>query len=388
MLKVEEIKFIEEHLLEDVATLAFQKNKFPKLDLPKLLFQLQTRQKLKGKLPTWTSNSSVFFPPQLSLEQSSSEKTALFKAELINGKIIDLTGGMGLDTWAFAQKDSNEITYVEINESLKEITQYNHHILGLDKIKHVHADGMDYIFSTKNTYNWIYLDPARRDNGGKKVFLLRDCTPDATQILSRINKKTGLLLKVSPMLDIDLCIKELDGVDEVHIVTIQNEIKELLLKKTEKSTLDPMIFIWDLHSNKKLIFQLKKSKEKESSIPLSPPLNYLYEPHAGILKAGFFKSIASEGIMKISNNTHLYTSSNYIPQFPGKSFEIIGKGKLDKKWIESMISGNQLSISCRNFPLKPEEIRKKIKFKDGGDKTLFAFRNQLQQSEIVICQKT
>ncbi len=388
MLNVDEKEFIQKHLSEDVSVLAFQKNKYPGLDLPKLLFQIQSRQKLSSKLPNWVQNLAIYFPPQISIEQSSSERSALFKSNLISGKIIDLTGGMGLDSWAFAQNINNQVTYVEINEQLKKISEYNHHQLGLDRIIHFHADGMEFIQSKTNHYDWIYMDPARRDTKGKKVFLLKDCTPNATQILSQITEKTGLLLKVSPMLDIDLCIKELNGVNEVHIVCIQNEIKELLFKKIGIPSNDPELFIWDIHKEEKLIYKQIKSNEREKEVSYSKPLQFLYEPHAGILKAGFFKSICQKDLFKISTNTHLYTSEHFISNFPGKSFAIKSIGKLDANWIKSELQSNQANISCRNFPLTPEEIRKKLQLKDGGEKTLFAFRNSNQETQVVICQKT
>jgi len=388
MLNQEEIQFIQDHLKEDVTTLAFQKSKYPSLDLPKLLFQIQARQKLSNKLPKWTSNVNLYFPPQISLEQSSSEKTALFKSKLIQGKIIDLTGGMGVDSWAFAQENNNQVTYVEINEPLTQITTFNHQQLELTNVNHLHANGMEYIQKGANDFDWIYMDPARRDSIGKKVFLLKDCTPDATKILPFISKKTGLLIKVSPMLDIQLCINELQGVDEVHIVCLQNEIKELLFKKTENSTFHPAISIWDLHNDKPFIYQQTKELEQQAEIQTSPLLTYLYEPHAGILKAGFFKSIAQKGLFKIAANTHLYTSDIPIDNFPGKSFKVIHIGKLDSKWLASHLPDRKANICCRNFPLKPEEIRKKMSISDGGDYTLFAYRNKNNLAEIAICQKT
>jgi len=388
MLNQNEIEFIQQHLTEDVSKLAFQKNNFPEFDLPKLLFQIQARQKLAHKLPTWTKHSKIYFPPQLALEQSSSEKTALFKSKLVQGKIVDLTGGMGLDSWAFAQNEKNDVTYIEINESLQQITNYNHKVLGLKQINHFHADGMEFIVQHPSSYDWIYLDPARRSKNGQKVFLLKDCTPDATRILPFIQNNTKLLIKVSPMLDIDLCIKELQGVDEVHIVCIQNEIKELLFIKSSKSSLSPFISIWDLQNEAKLIGRYAKKEESEANIPHSQVLDYLYEPHAGILKGGFFKSIACEGLYKISNNTHLYTSNELITNFPGKTFKVLASGKVDQKWVKSYVKDTKATITCRNFPLKPEELRKKLQLLEGGEHTILAYRNKDNQPEISICQKT
>ena len=189
------------------------------------------------------------------------------------------------------------------------------------------------------------------------------------------------------MLDIDLCIKELKGVDEVHIVCVQNEVKELLFKKTKKSSLNPLINVWELQNSEQLLFSQTKQAELETSSEISSISTYLYEPHAGILKAGFFKSIQSAGVFKLASNTHLYTSEKIISDFPGKKYQVLATGKLDLNWIKAYIKDNRANISCRNFPLKPEEIRKKLKLSDGGNITLFAYRDQNNLPILSICQK-
>lgn len=387
MLHPEEIAFIHSHAQEDLSKLAFLGKKYPTLDLPKLLFQIQARQKLKVKLPTWVTAEAIFFPPQLSLEQSSSEKTASFKAQLIQGRIADLTGGMGVDSWAFAHKAGNQVSYLEQNGPLKEIAEHNHAVLGLKNIQHFHAEGMEYLSKNPDTFDWIYLDPARRDEKGKKVFLLSDCSPDATKTLPYLNEQTGLLLKTSPMLDIDLCVKELAGVDEVHIVCIKNEIKELIFKKTTKSGLDPIIRIWEIDEAPRLIFEGRKSEEKERTETFDAVGKFVYEPHVGILKAGFFKSILSENLNKIAPNTHIYTSDLVSKLFPGRAFEVLGVGNLDAKWILPLLPNAKANITCRNAPLKPEEVRKKLKISDGGDYTLFLFKNLINQTQCAVCKK-
>lgn len=388
MLAENEIQFITEHSLEDVSKLAFAGTKYPNLDLPKLLFQIQARQKLKEKLPHWVQQKQIYFPPQLALEQSSSEKTALFKSQLVSGRIIDLTGGMGVDDWAFAQNPENQVTSIEIQEELHQITAYNHKLLGLINVNHFHADGMEYLKQKSENYDWIYVDPARRDQKGKKVFLLKDCSPDATQLLPYIKEKTGLLIKTSPMLDISLCVQELEGVSEVYILCVKNEIKELVFKKYNNATLDPLIQIWELDEEPKLLFSGRKSEEKERLESYSPVQEYLYEPHVGILKAGFFKSMQALKVEKIAPNTHLYTSKEEILAFPGRSFRVIAKGKLDAKWILPLLEANKANITCRNAPLNPIEVQKKLKITDGGKNYLFVYKNQQNETEVSICQKT
>lgn len=388
MLSKEEISFIQEHQNDDLFQLALQKSKFPNLDLPKLIFQIQSKSKHKSKLPIWSSNPAICLPVQLSLEQSSSEATALFKAQFISGNIADLTGGMGIDSWAFAQNPKNQISYFEINTDLAALTKENHSILNISSIQHYNQDGISFIQDNYKKFDWIYLDPARRGPKGEKVFLLKDCTPNVTETLPYLKENTGLLLKVSPMLDIDLCIKELNGVSEVHIVCIQNEIKELLFIKKGISSFDPEIKIWDLSSPEISVFCGKKSTEKNHEIDYSETKDFLYEPHVGILKAGFFKSLNLYNIQKIQTNTHLYTSASEISNFPGRKFKVLGKGNLDRKWIEKIVPEGKINISCRNFPLKPEEIRKKLKYQEGGNFYLFAYKNHNNIPELAICQKT
>lgn len=387
MLSQNEIAFIQAHANEDPSSLAFLGKKFPEIDLPKVLFQIQARQKLKSKLPTWVAQEALFFPPQLSLEQASSEKTALFKAQLIQGKILDLTGGMGVDSWAFGQITGNEVTYLEQNGPLKEMSVYNHSVLGLESMQHFHAEGMEFLSKNNEPFDWIYLDPARRDEKGKKVFLLSDCSPNAVAVLPYLNEMTGMLLKTSPMLDIDLCMKELGGVEEVHVVCIKNEIKELIFKKTEHSSLEPKLHVWEIGNKPELIFSATKTEEKVKKEALGHVSTFLYEPHAGILKAGFFKSIQTNGVVKIASNTHLYTSEKPVLDFPGRGFEVIGIGKLESKWILPLLENGKANITCRNAPLSPEEVRKKLKVSDGGEYTLFVFKNLINQTQCAVCKK-
>ena len=385
MLLENEIQFIQENLHRDPVAIALEAAKYPELNIPILVGQIKARQKLKDKMPHWVANERVFFPPTLALEQSSSEETAHFKASLVHGKVVDLTGGMGLDSFAFAQAGC-EVVYIERQGNLAEITIFNHAQLNAGKIKHHTGDSLFWIKQQSELVDFMYVDPARRDGTGNKVILLKDCEPNALELIPYINEKTSLLIKTSPLLDLDRAIQELQGVEKIYIVCLKNEVKELLFLKTNHSTNDPEIEVIELHAENPHLFQLRKSKELHTSSLFSDPLNYLYEPHAGILKAGFFKSVGNN-LAKIAPNTHLYTSKVLDTNFAGRSFEILALGSLEKKWIQSTLPGMKANISTRNFPLNADEIRKKFQLKDGGEFTLFAFRDQSNKNKVVLAKK-
>jgi hypothetical protein len=292
---------------------------------------------------------------------------------------------MGLDSFAFA-KAGCEVSYIERQPELAEITSYNHEKLKAGKIHHYTGDSLHWISQQVEAFDFIYVDPARRDGAGNKVIMLQDCEPNALELISYINEKTNLLIKTSPLLDLDRAVKELQGVEKIYIVCLKNEVKEVLFLKTAQSSDDPIIEVIELSHPKPLIFEGKKSNETAAEISFSAPLKYLYEPHAGILKAGFFKSVGKE-VAKIAANTHIYTSAALHTNFAGRTFEILAEGPLEKKWIQSVLPGMKANISTRNFPINADEIRKKFQLKDGGKFTLFAFRDQYTKNKVVLAKK-
>lgn len=385
MLQENEIQFIHKNLHRDPVTVALEASKYPGLDVPTLVGQIKARQKLKDKMPHWVANERVFFPPALALEQSSSEDTAHFKASLLHGKVVDLTGGMGLDSYAFAQTGC-DVEYIERQEELAKITAYNHSVLKAGKIQHHTGDSLNWLSESAELFDFLYVDPARRDGAGNKVVLLKDCEPNALELIPFINEKTSLLIKTSPLLDLDRAIKELQGVEKIYIVCVKNEVKELLFLKTAQSSEDPTIEVIELSQADSLLFKGKKSIESASICDFCPVSNYLYEPHAGVLKAGFFKSVG-KGLQKIAPNTHLYTSMELHTNFAGRTFRVLAEGPLEKKWIKMVLPAGKANISTRNFPIKADEIRKKFQLKDGGELTLFAFRDQANKNKVVLAKK-
>jgi hypothetical protein len=382
MLQPDEIKFIQEHVQQEASRLALSAKKYPNLDIKKLAGQIQARQKLAAKMPRWTSNIAVFFPQKISLEQASSEATARFKAELVKGKLIDITGGMGVDAWAFAQT-CDEVTYVEQQEELAQQAQYNHSVLGLKNITHKIGNGLAQLNSS---YDWIYVDPARRDEQGNKVILFKDCQPNVLDILT-YTENSHILIKTSPVLDIQRAIQELGGVEKVYVIAYQNEVKELLFIKNNQSSLDPLIDVIELAFSSPSIFSGTLSAEKQAMMHLNKVGKYVYEAHPAILKAGFFKLLQRENLWQLGQHTHLYSSNELLSNFPGKRFECINSGSVQRAWLLPHLIDLRINISTKNFPLKPDALRKKLKLKDGGELTLFAILNKEEKNELLLCKK-
>jgi hypothetical protein len=386
MLSLEEQHFIQVHADQDPHQIALSGKKYPNFDLSKLASQIQARQKLALKLPFWVSHTNLFFPPSISLEQASSEATANFKANLVHGNVLDASGGMGVDSAAFA-KNANQVVYIERQQDLKEITAYNHGQLGYTNIQHNLGDGLAYLNQADSTFDFIYLDPARRNAKGDKVLLFKDCEPNVLDFLPMIKDKSQLLLKTSPLLDLERAILDLGGVDKIWVVCVKNEVKEILFLKSNNSTLDPEIDIIELNFEESIIFSGTLEAEKRRLTSIGPISNFLYEPHPGMLKAGFFKLVETENMIKINSNTHLYSSKELDTKFPGKSFRVIETGPVDMGWLKKHLPNKKVNISTRNFPGKPEDLRKKLKLSEGGDFTLFGYRNHQNQVELALTQK-
>lgn len=386
----ESVRFIQEHLQDDVNKLLLQGKRFPHLPVSDLVLQIQARQKAKSKLPNWFSKEQIVFPPMISLEQCSSEATAAYKAGTIEGEVlIDLTGGMGVDISAMAMRFKQAI-HLEQNQELSEITAYNFRQLGINNVAFYAQNSIDFLQNYPQRADWIYLDPARRDHSGGKVFRLQDCEPNILEISDLLFEKSGnILLKTSPMLDIDLAVSDLQHVYKIAVVALENEVKEVLfyLKKgfigeAEKTAVNI------LKNNRIEEFSFTKSLETGTYITYSQPLKFLYEPNAAILKAGAFKIIAQKfKVQKLQANSHLYTSEALVPDFPGRVFEIEAVCKLDKKEILKYLPDKKANITTRNFPLTVRQIRDKIGISDGGSVFLFATTDQFNQKIILICKK-
>lgn len=387
MLSLEEKKWIKDHLEADITKLAFKLSKIQGIHHQKIVQQIEQRRKMRIKCPAWAENLSIYFPYGLSSEQSSSQATAMFKSSLIEGSIIDITAGMGMDVWAFSKNKKNKVEAWERNPELIEISTYNHKILQTG-VKWCLGDGYEYLLNTDEPYDWVYVDPARRGKEGQKLIQLKDCEPNIVDLVEK-RPSFQYLFKLSPVLDIQQAIQELGGVEKIWIVVSKNEVKELLIKKTVNSTTDPEIILIELgpeETQGKVLMIGKKSAEKIEEIRIGEMGKYLYEPSAGILKAGFFKLIQGKNKLKIHPNTHLYTSELVDETFPGKIMEVVYTGKFEKGKVEKII-GNKVEIIERNFPMKPKEIYQKLKLQAGGEYYLFCYRNKDEKLEMSICKR-
>lgn len=376
LLKPEVRSFIRENLHSDPAELILKGSPFEDVDIREIVVQIQGKQKAKKKLPLWFENDKVLFPPQLNLSQSSSQTTALYKAGLVSGEVLaDLTGGFGVDSFYFSKR-VNKVIHCEQNEEISELAKHNFSVLSTqNNMEFYQGDGIEFITNLDKPVDFIYADPGRRSDSGSKVFRLEDGQPDILKNLDLLlSKCRQILLKTSPFLDLTQGIEQLKIVKEIHVVSVKNEVKELLWIITQNPSENIPVKTVDFAGEQTLFFEGSLLEEKEAKVRFSPPLSYLYEPNTAILKAGFFKLIGQKfNLFKLSDNAHLYTGEQLI-SFPGRSFKILNiipvqKKKFKRQGIE------KANITVRNFPLSVEQIRKKYKIKDGGKDYLFFTEN-------------
>lgn len=382
-------EFIRKNENADVRQLALKGNLYPYIPLALVIQQIAGRQKAKTKLPSFYQTAHIVYPALLSLEQCSSEQTALFKANLLKGKhLVDLTGGFGIDTY-FLSKSFEKVDYVEQNEILANIVQHNFNILKADNVRVHISQAETFLQNLSTKVDYIYLDPARRDNANRKVFLLEDCEPNLPKLLEvLLDKAQGILVKTSPMLDIDLAVKSLQGkVQKIIVLAVENECKEVLYflgKSNEKLCVETV----NLTKNESQYFSFEKEVENSLSNRYSFPKSYLYEPNVAVLKAGGFKSIAQHfQLSKLHTNSHLYTSDVLVKHFAGRTFEVKAVCQLDKKELLAYLPDNKANIAVRNFPMTVEQIRKKTGIKEGGEVYLFATTDYQDKKIVVVCKK-
>ena len=378
--------FIKTHLNDEITSLLLQAKKYPNLNVPDLVWQIKARQKAKTKLPEWFDNEDIIFPKMLSVEQASSEITAKFKANLVQGEtFIDLTGGMGVDM-AYMSKNFRKCIYIEQNAELLNVTRYNFEQLKILNIDFINTNSLEFLGKNTSIFSWIYLDPHRRDDTGNKVVSLQNCEPNILTIKDSLFFQTeNILLKASPMLDINLAIIELESVVNIYVVAVENEVKEILFHLQKGYQQESQYHAVNLPNDR---FSFKKSEEKNALIKMGSPQQYLYEPNAAILKAGGFRIVAQRfDLQKIAPHSHLYTSTDLVDDFQGRIFKIEGVCKLDKREISKYLSENKANITIRNFPLSVKQIREKLKLSEGGDTYLFATTDAENQKIVIVCQK-
>lgn len=372
-------QFIDTHAQEDVRQLALQAKKFPHVDMNTAIVQIAGRQAAADKIPSWHATAGIIYPRHLSLEQCSSELTARYKASLIKGDTLtDLTGGFGIDC-AFLSASFRQATYIERQKELCEIASHNFPLLGLNHITVCHQDAVDHLRSMQPV-DCIFIDPARRDGHGSKTVAIADCEPDVSALEEELlSKATRIMIKLSPMLDLTLALKDMKHVAEAHVVSVNNECKELLLiESVQPVSLSertvPIVCI-NLTSRETQRFVFTREEEQTAGCTYTDRIGkYLYEPNASLLKAGAFRSIASRyGMQKLHPNSHLYTSDLLIAEFPGRTFEVVSTFSLNKKEIKQALADiSKANLTVRNFPASVAELRKRLKLAEGGNDYLFA----------------
>lgn len=394
-------EFIRQHANDDVRKLALQGCKDAEVDLPMALQQIAGRQTAKKKLPAWAATDGVVYPPHLNMEQCSSEQTARYKASLINSKgdtYVDLTGGFGVDFYWMSQGFKHRY-YIEQNAELCAIAEHNFQVLGL-ACSVCCCDTATFLADMPHA-DIVFLDPARRNEHGGRTYDIRDCTPNVLELLPLLLEKANkIILKLSPMFDWRKAVNDLKYVSEVHIVSVANECKELLLVLQQQVTDSPTITC----VNDDSVFKVVSSKETDgfpagnqwflSRKPMVSPqetnvTEYLYEPNASIMKAGCFAEVEQQyPARQLSANSHLFLSSVEIEDFPGRRFQIQSVSSMNKQELKSSLSEiKQANIAVRNFPLSVEQLRKKLRLKDGGDIYIFATTVGNNQHMLYICRK-
>ena len=386
LLSAEVQKFIRDHLSDDPFLLSLNTRAEKDFPLSEAIAQIQSRQKAKHKLPSWLAEENLLFPPPISIEQSSSERTALFKSSLVQGNhLLDLTGGMGVDSSCFASK-FERVSYVEPDERLCALARHNFKLLQKN-IEVVNQTAESFLEGSSDVFDVIYIDPSRR-SGHSKVFRIEDCVPNLYDVIPICLKHSShVLIKLSPMIDLSLLISELDP-DDVWVVAVRNEVKEILCL-ISGNTGNARIHAVDLQADDdQPIFKFIKSAESSAASAFSLPQKYIYEPNAAILKAGAFKLIGNHyRLKKLHQHTHLYTSDELIHDFPGKIFELTHIAKADKKEIRKRFPDLIVNVITRNYPLSAPQLKKKFGLKDGGDQFLIATTLMNGKKELLICNR-
>ena len=421
-------QFVCQHSDDDVRRLALQAHATPDVDLPMALDQIRGRQTARQKLPSWAAIDGIVFPPHLSMEQCSSEQTAQYKAQLLvrllqsdfamesvkNAHFIDLTGGFGVDFVAMAQAVSNfseqenfsqndhpnRFIYVERNEHLCALARHNFPLLGLPNVEIVCDTAENFLENPSSLHtprsSIIFLDPARRDAHGQRTYALADCTPNVLELRDELFKNADfIVLKLSPMLDWHRTVEELKTVSEVHIVSVANECKELLLvlrKKVQKTRIfcvnDQQKFSYEVENDEKTVPCIEKTASLSEK-------KYLYIPNSSVMKAGCFAELCDRfHLAALAPNSHLFVktdesepSDTKNDDFPGKIFQISAISSMNKRDLRENLQGiDRANIATRNFPMKPEELRRRLKIKEGGDNYIFATTLANGKHVLIVCK--
>jgi hypothetical protein len=379
--------FIDKNINSDIKKMALQKNPFPNTDWRLILSQIESKSKSKKKLPTWFSTKNIIYPAKISIEQTSSEATALYKSSLVSGKkLIDLTGGFGVDANYFS-KNIDQVFHCEINAELSSIVKDNFDKLSTDNVTCISGDSLSILKELHQTFDWIYIDPSRRSDAKGKVFLLKDCLPNVSNNLDFFLKyASNILIKTAPILDISAGLLELKFVKKIHVVALEHEVKELLWEIEKDFSGQIEIKTIDILKEKNQEFSFILNSHLDH-VTFSKAEKYLYEPNAAIMKSGGFDKVAVYfKLSKLHQHSHLYTSNELI-EFPGRRFEVKQSFLYNKAEMTKNLKNSKINITTRNFPISVVEIRKKWNIEDGGYDYCFFTTDANNNKIVLICAK-
>ncbi len=389
MLNQATLDYISAHAHDDVRRLALGPAPAQGVDLHAALQQIEGRRLATSKLPTWAAHPHLHFPPRLAMEQCSSEATAIHKVEVLKEictrpglapegetSMVDLTGGFGVD-FSFLARPFARATYVERQAGLCTIAAHNLPLLGLPHARVVNAEATAFL-KEMPPVDVIYLDPARRDAAGRKTVAIANCEPNLAELLPTLRAKSRLtLVKLSPMLHIAQALQALPGIAHVEVVSADGECKELLLciPSTPLEGTPTLRAVNLLHDGTRHTFTFTPGEEAGAPCPCTPtPRRYLYEPNASVLKAGAYRSVAARfGLEKLHPNSHLYTSDTLVAGFPGRTFRVQAASRFGRKELKALLQGvEQANLTVRNFPARTDELRRRLRLREGGHTYLFA----------------
>ena len=420
-------RFIREHAEDDLQTLLLNASRYRDVDVKEAVVQIKARKQIKVKLPKWYNDDRLVFPSTLAVEQCSSEITALYKQRLVKSEdwLCDLTGGLGIDAYFFSRK-VKQVTFIEKNNACCMAASENLSMLGATNIQFINDDAINMLRSCDECMagvNVFYVDPSRRSAGNRRLYAISDCEPDMMKIIALLPSRYRLIIKLSPMLDLAQLVSQIPSVCEVHVVSVKNECKELLLvvacnskqlmrhsnqsdsvneassfatkmaddSSTIHTALNPMIHCVNYPSDgTEESFSFRFLDERNAKAPISDKVGrFLYEPNASILKAGAYKSVAWRyGVEKLHVSSHLYTSQEPVITFPGRIFEIKDVLPFNNRLCNTISSSiPQANISVRNFPLSVAELQKRTRISDGGNVFLYATTLSNNQKVLIRCSK-
>jgi len=415
-------QFIKEHREDDVRQLALQASRYPVIDMPYALTQIAGWQSIRDKVPSWAACGDIIYPSHLPLEQCSSEATANYKYGVVakmgeHDSLTDLTGGFGIDCW-FMSHAFQHTTYVERQEELVNIAQHNFQALSIlhshfleqreqsqaclgyaesrqnRMLSAVNFTCEAWLSRTTSPVSWLYLDPARRDGHGGKTVAISDCEPDVRALEETlVDKAKHVMVKLSPMLDLDLALHQLQHVQEAHIVSVDNECKELLLILSKDTVTDidhTPIHCVNIKKDGTQAFVFTKAEEQQSAPDLAQSIGQtLYEPNASLLKAGAYRCVSQRlRLQKLHANSHLYTSSQVNSDFPGRIFQVEAVSGFGKKELKTLLTDiNKANLTIRNFPASVAELRKRLHLSEGGDTYLFATTLHPEEKILIKCKR-